>query len=62
MVKSNYGLQIICNKLTTVVSIFSNLLQYQHPLTKTHLFEHEKIVAYIGWMVSKLTSQQNCTR
>ena len=62
MVKSNYVLQIICNKQITVVSIFSNLLLYQHPLIKTHLFEHEKIVTYIGWVVSKLTSQQNNTR
>ena len=62
MVKSSYGLQIICNKQTTVVSIFSNLLRYQHPLIKTHLFNLENIATYIGWVVSKLTSQQNNTR
>ena len=62
MFKSNYRLQIICNKPTNVVSIFSNLLQYHHLLIKTHLFEHEKIVTYIGWVVLKLTSQQNNTR
>ena len=43
MVKSNYGLEIICQKQTTVVIIFSNFLQYQYPLIKTHSFELEKI-------------------
>ena len=41
------------------VSIFSNFLQYQHPLIKTHLFKHKKIATYIGWVVLKLNSRQN---
>ena len=61
MVKSNYGLKIISHKQITVVSIFSNFLQYQHLLIKKHSFENEKIVTYVGWVMSKLTSRQNNT-
>ena len=59
MIKSNYGLEIICHKQTTVASIFSKFLQYQHPLTKTHSFELEKLVTYVGWGVSKYSKLQD---
>ena len=59
VVKSNYDLEIICHKQTTVASNFSNFLQYQHPLIKTHSFELEKLVTHVGWGVSKYSKLQD---